>query len=129
MLYQLHELNRALLGPATYLAHAGATMFSAPGSWLAKLPGSARIAAGYELLFRLGKDYPKPDFGITTVNVGEAKIAVVEQVAVSKAFCRLLRFKRYSDDAKVVGTLKQSPVVLVVAPLSGHHATLLRDTV
>jgi poly(3-hydroxybutyrate) depolymerase len=44
-------------------------------------------------------------------------------------FCRLLRFKRYTDEPTVVEDLKDDPVVLVVAPLSGHHATLLRDTV
>jgi poly(3-hydroxybutyrate) depolymerase len=129
MLYQLHELNRTLLSPATFLAHAGARMFSAPGSWLARLPGSAQIAAGYELIYRLGKDYPKPEFGIQVVDVRGSKVAVVEQTAMSKPFCRLQRFKRYSDDGNLVTVLKESPVVLVVAPLSGHHATLLRDTV
>jgi len=129
MIYQLHELNRALLSPATYLARAGARMFSAPDSWLAALPGSARIAAGYELLYRMGKDYPKPEFGIHSVKVRDAKVAVLEQTAMEKPFCRLQRFKRYSDDAALVNVLKESPVVLVVAPLSGHHATLLRDTV
>ena len=45
-----------------------------------------------------------------------------------KPFCRLLRFKRYTDDAATITALKDDPIVLVVAPLSGHHATLLRDT-
>jgi poly(3-hydroxybutyrate) depolymerase len=129
MLYQLHEMNRALFGPATHLAHAGARMFSAPGSWLARLPGSSRIAAGYELMYRMGKDYPKPEFGIESATVRGAKVAVIQQTVLEKPFCRLLRFKRYSDDAGLVSVLKDSPVVLVVAPLSGHHATLLRDTV
>ena len=129
MLYQLHEFHRAFLGPATYLAHAAARMFSAPESWLARLPGSARVAAGYELIYRMGKEYPKPEFGIHVVRVRDSKVAVVEQTAMTKPFCRLQRFKRYSDDANLVGVLKDSPVVLVVAPLSGHHSTLLRDTV
>jgi len=129
MLYQLHEFNRAFLGPFTHLAQAGAYMFSTPSSWLANLPGSSRIAAGYELLYRLGKDYPKPEFGIQEVNVQGARVAVIEQTVIDEPFCRLLRFKRYSDDAQLVGVLKESPVVLVVAPYSGHHATLLRDTV
>ena len=54
---------------------------------------------------------------------------MVEQVACAKPFCRLLRFKRFTDDADVIAALKAEPPVLVVAPLSGHHATLLRDTV
>jgi poly(3-hydroxybutyrate) depolymerase len=129
MFYQFHELSRALSRPATYLAHAASRMFSAPGSWLASWPASAPIAAGYELIYRLGKDYPKPEFGIDTVNVRGAKVTVAEQTVLSRPFCRLLRFKRYSDDAGLVRVLKQSPVVLVVPALSGHHSTLVRDTV
>ncbi len=129
MLYHLHELHRTLLRPATHLAYAGAGMFSAPGSWLAWLPGSTQIAAGYELIYRLGKDFPKPTFEIQVVNVGGAEVPIVEQTVATKPFCRLQRFKRYAEDANVLARLQRSPVVLVVAPLSGHHATLLRDTV
>jgi poly(3-hydroxybutyrate) depolymerase len=128
VLYQLYELNRALFSPATALAQAGARMFSEPGSWLAQMPGATRVAAGYELLHRLGKDYEKPKFGIDMVEVGGAKVPVVEQTVLAKPFCRLLRFKRHSDQADVIDTLKRDPVVLLVAPLSGHHATLLRET-
>ena len=48
---------------------------------------------------------------------------------MKKPFCRLLRFKRFTDNPKALGTMKTQPTVLVVAPLSGHHSTLLRDTV
>jgi poly(3-hydroxybutyrate) depolymerase len=129
MLYQLHEFNRTLMAPATYWAEAGAKMFSARGSWLAQLPGAARLAAGYELLYRMGKDYEKPEFGIHSVQAHGARVPVVEQTALAKPFCRLQRFKRFSDDGRVIEALKGDPVVLVVAPLSGHHSTLLRDTV
>lgn len=129
MLYRLHEYNRALFAPAVELAEAGARMFSEPGSWLAQLPGASNVAAGYQLFYRLGKTYEKPEFGIHEVTVKGARVAVIEQTVLSKPFCRLLRFKRYSDQGEVVAELKRSPAVLVVAPLSGHHATLLRDTV
>ncbi|HLK94092.1 MAG TPA: polyhydroxyalkanoate depolymerase [Polyangia bacterium] len=129
MLYRLLEYNRALLSPAIEMAEAGAKMFSDPGSWLSQLPGANSVAAGYELLYRLGKTYEKPQFDIKEVAVGDARLPVVEQTVLEKPFCRLVRFKRYSDQAEVVGQLKQQPVVLVVAPLSGHHSTLLRDTV
>ena len=129
MLYRLHELNRALLNPATHLAHAGARMFGAPGSWLAQLPGAAHVAAGYELLYRLGKSYDKPTFDIPSVSVRGVDVAVVEQTALAKPFCRLQRFDRQSDHPDVAAALAADPVVLLVAPLSGHHATLLRDTV
>ena len=129
VLYQLHELNRALIGPATYMAQAGAHMFSAPGSWLTYLPGASRVAAGYELLYRMGKTYDKPKFGIEAAEINGAKVAVVEQTAMAKPFCRLQRFTLHSDRPDVIAKMIQKPVVLVVAPLSGHHATLLRDTV
>src|SRR5690606_1048521 len=75
------------------------------------------------------KEYEKPSFNITSAQVNGVDVAVQEQVAVSKPFCRLLRFKRFTDNAKLLPKMKAQPTVLVVAPLSGHHATLLRDTV
>ena len=89
-----------------------------------------RMAAGYEfLLHRIGKDYEKPEFGIHEVEVDGRKCPVVEREVLRTPFCRLLRFKRFSDDAGELRNMKDDPAVLVVAPLSGHHATLLRDTV
>jgi len=129
VLYQLHEYNRALMWPAVELAKAGAALFSAPGSWLAQLPGANRAAAAYELLYRLGKDYEKPPWEIKQVDVGTAHVHVIEQAVLTTSFCRLVHFERHSSEAEVAATLQRQPVVLVVAPLSGHHATLLRDTV
>ncbi|MCF7221188.1 polyhydroxyalkanoate depolymerase [Marilutibacter chinensis] len=129
MLYQMHELGRAWMAPITYWADANAKMFGAPGSWLSSLPGATRVAAGYELLYRIGKDYEKPEFGIHSIDIDGNVYPVIEREMARKPFCRLLRFKRYTDDAGNLKELKDDPPVLVVAPLSGHHATLLRDTV
>ncbi|MDR7134708.1 poly(3-hydroxybutyrate) depolymerase [Lysobacter niastensis] len=129
MLYQMHEFGRAWMAPMTYWAEAGARMFSAQGSWLSGLPGATRMAAGYELVYRIGKDYEKPEFGIHSVDIDGVACPVVEREMLRKSFCRLLRFKRYTDDAGNLKDLKDDPPVLVVAPLSGHHSTLLRDTV
>ena len=129
LLYQWHELGRAWMAPLAYMAEANARIFSAPGSWLSSLPGAERIAAGNELIYRIGKDYEKPAWDIHEVEVEGRTVPVVEQEIIKKPFCRLLRFKRYTDDADSIKALKDDPVVLVVAPLSGHHATLLRDTV
>ncbi|MDP5009170.1 MAG: polyhydroxyalkanoate depolymerase, partial [Glaciimonas sp.] len=90
-------------------------------------PFSQRIGAGYELLYRLGKDYEKPAFDIQTVPVNGKEIGIIEKVTVTKPFCRLLHFKK-DLSAKEITALKQ-PTILLVAPLSGHHSTLLRDTV
>ena len=129
LLYQWHELWRAGLAPYTYFADAGAKMYSAADSWLTAVPGAQRTAAAFELMYRLGKDYEKPEFGIHQIEVEGLAIPVVERVALEKPFCRLLRFKRYHDQADGLARMKDDPTVLVVAPLSGHHSTLLRDTV
>ncbi|MBB5015334.1 polyhydroxyalkanoate depolymerase [Rehaibacterium terrae] len=129
MLYHAHELTRALMSPWVYWSQASARIFSEQGSWLSKLPGAPRLAAGYELLYRIGKDYEKPEFGIRTALAHGHEVPIVEQTVLARPFCKLLRFKRYSDDPRTIADLKDDPPVLVVAPLSGHHATLLRDTV
>ncbi|MFZ6742747.1 polyhydroxyalkanoate depolymerase [Undibacterium sp. JH2W] len=127
MLYQFHELNRAFLNPLTQWAEASSKLFTNPVSPLAHTPYSQRIAAGYELLFRLGKDYEKPEFGITSTTIEKQEVEIAQSTAVIKPFCKLLHFKKVLSD-KDLSKLNQ-PKVLLVAPLSGHHSTLLRDTV
>lgn len=127
MLYQLHEMNRTLLSPLIQWAEASSKLFTNPVSPFAHTPFAQRIAAGYELMFRLGKEYEKPAFGITSTEVNGVKAAVIEDVVVDKPFCKLLHFRK-DRHAPTLHDLKQ-PTVLLVAPLSGHHATLLRDTV
>ena len=129
MLYQLYEFQRALLNPLTAWAQAVSRSFANPASPLAYVPGATRYSAAYELLYRLGKDYEKPEFNIRQIVKDGHNIPIVEQTILEKPFCRLLRFKRFADDSEAVAQLKDEPVVLVCAPLSGHHSTLLRDTV
>jgi poly(3-hydroxybutyrate) depolymerase len=129
MLYQLYETHRALMAPFSEFASASAKLYDHPLSPFAHTPMAQRVSAGFDLLHRLAKDYEKPAFNITAATVGGVEIAVQEQVAVTKPFCRLLRFKRFTDDEASLTLMKSQPTVLVVAPLSGHHSTLLRDTV
>jgi len=129
MLYQLYETQRALMSPFSEFASATAKLYDHPLSPFAHTPLAQRISAGFDLLHRLAKEYEKPAFNITSAVVDGVTIAVQEQVAIAKPFCRLLRFKRFTDDTDALTTMKSQPTVLVVAPLSGHHATLLRDTV
>ena len=88
------------------------------------MPFANRLAAGYELFYRLGKNYEKPQFGLYKAEVDGKEVPVLEKVVVTKPFCRLLHFERYLPAKRAA-----DPKVLVFAPLSGHHATLLRDTV
>lgn len=129
MLYQLYETQRSMMEPFADLAQAAAKAFNNSLSPLGQLPYAQRMAAGYALLHRLGKDYEKPEFGIRTVSVDSVDVAIFERVEIDKPFCELRRFKRFSDDPATLEQLKSQPVVLIVAPLSGHYATLLRDTV
>ena len=129
MLYQLYETQRALLSPFAEFASATSKLYNHPLSPFAHTPGAQRVSAGLDLMHRLSKEYEKPEFGITSVKVDGVDVAVQQQVAVEKPFCRLLRFKRFTDDLAVLTRIKDQPTVLVVAPLSGHHSTLLRETV
>jgi poly(3-hydroxybutyrate) depolymerase len=68
MLYPIHEWQRAVLGPMSYFAEASAKLLNDQHAPFALLPGAQRLAAGYELLYRLGKDYEKPAFDIHTAS-------------------------------------------------------------
>lgn len=125
MLYQMHEMNRTLLSPLIQWAEASSKLFTNPVSPFAHTPFAQRIAAGYELMFRLGKDYEKPSFGITSVDIDGQRVSVIEDIELEKPFCKLLHFRKESRNSKKT----KQPKILLVAPLSGHHATLLRDTV
>jgi len=126
VLYHLHELQRRFLNPLSVWAQATSELFSSPYSPLSYTPLSRRLSAGYDLLHRVGKHYEKPEFGLKSTRIGEADVPVVEEVQIEKPFCRLLHFKRVFP-AK--SKRPADPKVLIIAPLSGHHSTLLRDTV
>ncbi|MBQ0132335.1 MAG: polyhydroxyalkanoate depolymerase, partial [Comamonas sp.] len=129
MFYQIYETQRALIEPFADFAQATAKLYSNPLLPMAQSPLSQRIVAGFDLFYRLGKGYEKPEFGIQSVPVDGVNVTVLERIEMEKPFCQLRRFKRFSDDPATLDTLLQQPPVLVVAPLSGHYATLLRDTV
>ena len=129
MLYQIYETQRSVMEPFADLAHTAAKMYSNPLNPFGQSQLAHRVSAGYELMHRLGKDYEKPTFGIQTVKVNQTDVAIHERIEIDKPFCELRRFKRFTDDPATLSLLKSQPVVLMVAPLSGHYATLLRDTV
>jgi len=129
MLYQLYETQRSFMEPFAELAQAASKLYSNPLNPASQSPMAQRVSAAYALVHRLGKDYVKPEFGIRTVPVDGVDVAIHERVEIDKPFCELRRFKRFSDDPATLLKLKEQPPVLIVAPLSGHYATLLRDTV
>jgi poly(3-hydroxybutyrate) depolymerase len=123
MLYDLHELQRSFLTPLAAFTDTGSQLFSHPYSPFAYTPVSRQIAAAYELVHRLGKDYEKPEWGLNTTQVDGKQVAVNQRIALSKPFCNLVHFER-----DLPADRERDPRILLVAPLSGHHATLLRDT-
>ena len=129
MLYQIYESQRTLMEPFVDFAQAAAKLYSNSSSPMGKSPFAQRVSAGYSLVYRLGKDYEKPAFDISSVDADGVSLAIHERVEIDKPFCELRRFKRFTDDLSTLAHLKGQPAVLVVAPLSGHYATLLRDTV
>lgn len=129
MLYQIYENQRSVMEPFADLAEIASKLYNNPMLPMGQMPMAQRMSAAYDLMHRLGKDYVKPVFGIHSVRVEDKDIAIHERIEIDKPFCELRRFKRFTDDVDTLGLLKDQPVVLIVAPLSGHYATLLRDTV
>jgi len=111
MLYSLYEAQHMALVPLRFLAELSRGWFGHPFSPFAHHPLSRRFAASSDLFLRVTDRYEKPKW-----NLPEAE----SEVVLEKPFCNLIRFR--------LGAAKPRKV-LVVAPLSGHHATLVRDTV
>ncbi len=129
MLYRLHELHRSFLDPMAQLSGVLANVLRDPRSPYSKLPFARAASANHAVVHRLAKRYEKPPFGIDRVMAHGRDVHVAEHVVLSEPFCELVRFARSSDDPVVAAKLRRDPKVLLCAPLSGHHATLLRDTV
>lgn len=124
MLYDLHELHRSYLAPLAAFTDTGSLLFSHPYSPLAYTPVSRQISAAYELVHRLGKDYEKPEWELPTTVIEDQTVPVRIETVLAKPFCHLVHFARETPQPRT-----NDPKILLVAPMSGHHATLLRDTV
>jgi len=127
MLYHLREAQRAVLQPLSSWADSVSQLYTNPYSPLAYTPFANRVSAGLELLHRLGKEYEKPTFEIDETVIDGQPVSVVERIEIARPFCRLLKFERLLPSQ--LRRRSSDPTVLMFAPLSGHHATLLRDTV
>ncbi len=123
MLYNLYEAQHQMLGPWRIAAEAMLGWYSHPFSPFSRSLIARRIAASTDLFLRVTQRYEKPSWAIDTTTVDGEAVAVEGVVEVDKPFCRLVHFRRALREKR------NDPRVLLVAPLSGHHATLLRDTV
>ena len=122
--YQLYELNHAAMAPWRAVADATRLTLQNPLNPFHDTPFGRSVAAAAELFERVTRRYGKPEFGLTSTDLNGKKVAVEQEVVWRKPFCSLLHFRR-----DVPKDRAPDPKVLIVAPLSGHYATLLRGTV
>lgn len=125
MLYHAYELSHAAIGPLRAAAQLGRQALTHPLNPASFTFPARAAAAGLEMFVNATRRYGKPDWGIeTTTTAGEpAKVSV--EISLTKPFCDLQRFRR----AGAVARSRNDPPVIVVAPMSGHFATLLRGTI
>jgi poly(3-hydroxybutyrate) depolymerase len=123
-LYYWHEMQHAALGPWRAVADATRILFKNPVNPFTHTPFGKSVAAGCEMFERVTRRYGKPEWRIDSTLVGGRRVAVHPQVVWERPFCQLLHF-----EAAPVEFHRVRPTVLIVAPLSGHYATLLRGTV
>jgi poly(3-hydroxybutyrate) depolymerase len=121
--YYWYETAHWLLSPARAASDITKLLFETPGNPLTNTPYGRTVTAACELFERTTRRYGKPEFGFKTTVIGAEEVAVTERIVWERPFGRVISFERNHKRAKV------QPKLLVVAPMSGHYATLLRGTV
>jgi poly(3-hydroxybutyrate) depolymerase len=122
MLYDTYEVQRSLFAGASKLAGMGAGWLNNPANPLSYSSMGPLVAASLDVFAHAAAPRGKPEFGLHSTIVGRKIVPVREEIVVRKAFGQLKRFVR-------VGVTNDDPKLLIVAPMSGHYATLLRGTV
>jgi poly(3-hydroxybutyrate) depolymerase len=125
MLYHAYEMTHAAISPMRAAARMSQEAIRNPLNLMAETYGSRAVSAALEMFISATRRYGKPEFGLDSTVVDGMETPVVEEVVWSRPFCNLLRFRRDSEAAERRG----DPKVLMIAPMSGHYATLLRGTV
>ena len=130
MLYSAYEMAYAAVTPARIAAGLGARFWRSPFNPVASSWAARTTAAALDVFEHATRRYPKPDWGVMDTQVGGATVPVSIEPVLKKDFATLLHFKRDENALKKArGKDQKDPAVLIVAPLSGHFATLLRGTV
>ncbi len=125
MLYQFYELQHAAITPWRQLNRMMRRTLNAPWNPVSQTPAGRAAAASCEMFERLTRRYGKPEFGIDSIEVKGEAVEIAELDVLARPFCTLKRFRRRGR----AQSLAPLPRLLIVAPLSGHYATLLRGTV
>src|ERR1700761_9283212 len=121
MLYDAYQAQNDIFGPIRLMAGSASEWLGHAWLPIGEMPLVRGAAAAMELLSHAGLSHERPDFRIDRVAIDGEEIAVREEVVASHPFCNLVHFRKEVS--------REEPTVLVVAPLSGHFATLLRGTV
>jgi poly(3-hydroxybutyrate) depolymerase len=121
-LYTFLEITKAQTAPIRSMVQSMQDWINSPFHPISHFPISRTANASFELFDRMTKTYPKPDFNIHKTKVDGVEHYVEEEVVLERTFCRLINFRKLPNVTKL-------PKLLIVAPMSGHYATLLRGTV
>ncbi|MEH3110160.1 MAG: polyhydroxyalkanoate depolymerase [Agrobacterium cavarae] len=124
MFYHLYEMNHAAMAPLRAGADLMRQACNNPLNPLSNTAFGRSLDAGFEVFERLTRRYGKPEFGISSTDIDGKAVDVVEEVVWTKPFCRLIHFNRSLPEERPA-----DPKIVLVAPMSGHYATLLRGTV
>ena len=125
MLYQWYELGHAAARPARAAADTYRMLWDSPLNPFTQTAFGRASSAACEVFERTTRRYGRPRFGITETEIGNKTVPVNEEIVWQKPFCKV----RYFDRDIPQATKNKQPRILLVAPMSGHYATLLRGTV
>ncbi len=122
--YEVHEMAYLALAPARAVSDFARTWLESPINPLSYTAAGRNLAASANIFERLTRRYGKPAFGLPATTISGKIVPIVERVVWERPFCQLLHFERQFH-----GAAPPQPKLLIVAPMSGHYATLLRGTV
>jgi poly(3-hydroxybutyrate) depolymerase len=123
--YEMHEMAHLAWAPARAVSDVARTWLEHPGNPLSYTAAGRNLAASAKIFERLTRRYEKPAFDLATTVVDGKIVPIIERVVWERPFCKLLHFEKQFD----TGDPEPRQRLLIVAPMSGHHATLLRGTV
>lgn len=129
MLYGLSELGYNAITPWRMAARATRDFWHSPFNLAANTPWGRQSYASAELFANLTQRHGKPAWRIDGVEIDGTPVAVSEEVAWTSPWCKMIHFARDPADMRRAGRTGTEPAILIVAPMSGHYATLLRGTV
>ncbi|MGD9814110.1 MAG: polyhydroxyalkanoate depolymerase [Hyphomonadaceae bacterium] len=129
MLYSLYELGHLSVAPLRIAAMMQSSMLRSPLNPVAATDIARTAAAASDLFESMTRRYRKPGWNLPFTSIDGVQVGVTPKTAWSSPWCNLVHFERDADALKIARGTRTDPTVMIVAPMSGHYATLLRDTV